>query len=89
MPYLFVKQKVEDFDKWYAVFKSHEEAQKEAGLKDLKLLRESKDANTIICFFYIENHESAKKFTEAPEASDALVASGIIGIPEVMLLDEV
>ena len=55
MPYLYVKQKVGDFEKWYTVFKSHEPAQKEAGLKDLKLFKDSDDENTIICMFRIDS----------------------------------
>ena len=51
MHYLYVKHKVEDFDKWYAVFKSHEKSQEEAGFGKLKLLRDMSDANTIILIF--------------------------------------
>ena len=51
MPYLFVRQKVEDFDRWHDVFRSHGEAQKEAGLKDLQLLRDVSDPDTVVCLF--------------------------------------
>lgn len=89
MPYLMVKQKVEDYDKWYKVFNSYDEAQHEAGLKDLQLLRDVSDPNTIVCIFKVDDLEKAKAFTEAPHASDAQVESGIIGTPEVLWLKEI
>lgn len=89
MPYLLVKQKVEDFEKWYNVFKSHEDAQKEAGLKDLQLLRDISDANTIVCIFKVDDIKKAKSFTDTPEASDAQNEAGMIGKPEILLLDEI
>ncbi len=60
MPYLLVKQYVEDFEKWYNVFKSHDDVQKEAGLKDLQLLRDNSDANTIVCIIKVNDIEKAK-----------------------------
>ena len=48
MPYLYVKQKVADFDKWYSVFKSNEKAQQEAGFTELQLLRDVADPNIIV-----------------------------------------
>ncbi|UCE18928.1 MAG: hypothetical protein JSV84_00830 [Gemmatimonadota bacterium] len=67
MPYLFVRQKVEDFERWYDGFKSHDEAHQEAGLKDLQLLRDVSDPNTVVCFFRVEDIEKAKVFTEPPK----------------------
>lgn len=43
MPYLLVRQKVEDFDKWYAVFEAHAETQKNSGLRDPQVLIDFKD----------------------------------------------
>ncbi len=89
MNYLFVRQKVEDFDKWYAVFTSHAEAQRQAGLVDLQLLRDVSDPNTIVCFFRVEDLEKARAFTGSPDAEDAQVDSGIIGTPDVLWLGEI
>lgn len=60
-----------------------------AGLKDLWLLRDINDPNTIVCIFFIEDIKAAKAFTEAPQASAAQDESGIIGAPEVLFLDEI
>jgi len=89
MPYLFVRQRVADFDQWYSVFRSHAEAQKEAGLKDLQLLRDAADPNIIVCFFTVEDIDRARAFTEAPQASEAQKESGVIGDPDIIWLDEI
>ena len=89
MKYLYVKQKVEDFVKWYDIFKSHEKAQKEAGLKDLQLFRDEADPNTVICLFRVEDINKAKAFTRAPEAEEAQEQSGMIEPPEVLYLDKI
>lgn len=89
MTYLLVQHKVVDFDKWYSVFKSHAEAQRKAGLKDLQLLRDAEDPNIIVCFFKIDDMEKAKAFTESRHSHEAQKESGVIGEPEILLLDEI
>jgi len=89
MNYLFVRQKVEDFDKWYAVFASHAEAQCEAGLRDLQLLRDTADPNVVVCFFRFDDLDKARAFTGSPDADDAKTESGIIGEPDVLWLGEI
>jgi hypothetical protein len=88
MPYLYVRQRVKDFDTWYSVFQSHTEAAEKAGLTDLQLLRDVSDENVIVCLFRIEDLARARAFTETPEASEAKTDSGIIGEPEVLWLEE-
>ncbi|UCC39764.1 MAG: hypothetical protein JSV96_18635 [Candidatus Aminicenantes bacterium] len=89
MLYLLVRHRVADFDKWYSVFKSHAEAQREAGLKDLQLLRDAADPNIIVCLFKVDDVQKARAFTGSREAGDAQRESGIIGEPEILLLDEI
>jgi heme-degrading monooxygenase HmoA len=89
MPYLMVRHKVEDFDKWYAVFSSHAEAQKDSGLTDLQLLRDFADPNIVVVFFRIEDMEKAHAFTHSEDAERAKDESGVIGEPEMLLLDEI
>ena len=89
MHYLFVRQRVEDFDKWYTVFASHAEAQREAGLRDLQLLRDTADLNVVVCFFRVEDLAKARAFTGSGDADDAKTESGIIGEPDILWLGEI
>lgn len=89
MPYLMVRQRVEDFEKWHSVFKSHDEAQKKAGLKDFQLLRDNEDPNIVVCFFKVDDLDKAKDFTGSPYAGEAKKKSGVIDEPDVLWLKEI
>ncbi len=89
MQYLYVRQKVADYSKWLEVFESHAEAQKEAGLRDLQLLRDVNEPNIVVCIFRVEDVEKARVFTSAPQATKARQDSGIIDTPEVLWLEKI
>ena len=89
MKFLLVRQEVADFEQWYSVFSSHTEAQRQAGLNNLQLLRDASDPNIIVCLFEVDDIDSARAFTQSPSASEAKVQSGVVGQPEVFWLDEV
>ena len=88
MPYLLVKQKVKDFESWYAVFKADAKAQKEAGLHDLVILKDMTDPNLIVCIFKIDSLEKAKAFTNPINSGKSAELSGVIGKPEILFLDK-
>ncbi len=88
MPYLIVKHKVKDFERWLAVFNSHAEAQKDAGFRDVQILRDYQDPNIVFCFFRVVDIVSARAFTQSPDAGDVMEQAGIIGTPEGTWLEE-
>ena len=49
MTYLLVRHKVEDFDAWKAVFDSHVQGQKDAGLGVERVLRNLDDPSEVVC----------------------------------------
>ena len=89
MQYLLVRHKVADFDRWYSVFRSHAEAQQEAGLKDLQLFRDAADPNDVVVLFRVDDLDEVKAFTESPESYEAKEESGVIGEPEVLWLNKI
>jgi len=89
MPYLLVRHRVADFDRWYKVFKSHAEAQREAGFSDFQLLRDAKDPNIIVCLFKVDDMDKARAFTQSGDSQRAQKNSGVIGPPEILLLKEI
>ena len=88
MYYLLCKHKVADYPKWRRVFDSHAEAQREAGLHLLHVLREIADPNTVVFLFRVDDPDKARAFTQAPSASEAAEVSGVIGVPEISFLSE-
>ena len=89
MPYLVVKQKITNFERWYAAFKSDAKAQKEAGLQDLVILKDMTDPNLIVCMFKIDNLEKAKAFTCSPNSGEFAELAGVIGKPDILFLEKV
>ena len=88
MTYMLCKHRVHDSERWPGFLTSHAEAQKRAGLHLLHLLRGTYDPNVIVYLFKVDNINSARAFTEAPEASKAGEESGVIGKPEIVLLND-
>jgi hypothetical protein len=88
MFYLFAKHKVTDFDKWHKIFSSHVQAQRDAGLHLLHLLRGTTDPNMVVMLFKADDPGKAKAFTETPDANKAGQESGVIGKAEILILSD-
>lgn len=89
MNYLIVKHKVADFEKWLAVFKSHEKIQEEAGFYDLQIMRDAFEPNIVTVLFKVKDVNTAKAFTSSQSSSQAAVDAGVIGTPEGFWLQEI
>jgi hypothetical protein len=88
MTYMLCKHRVHDFERWHKIFASHAEAQRKSGLHLLYLLRATNDQNQIVYLFKVDDMDVAKAFTQAPEATEAGEQSGVIGKPEIILLND-
>jgi hypothetical protein len=88
MYYLLVRHMVADFATWHRVFASHAEAQRDASLHLLHLLRDTTDPNLVVILFGVDDPEAARAFTGSPDARKSARTSGVIGVPEISLLSE-
>ncbi len=86
--YLFCKHRVADYDRWHRVFATRAEAQRQAGLHLLHLLRDTADPNLVVLLFRVDDPEKARAFTGSPDAGQAAEDSGVVGAAEVLLLSE-
>jgi hypothetical protein len=86
MHYLLVRHRVADFARWNAVFESHAEAQRKAGLHLLHRLRDTSEPNLVVMLFRADDPDKARAFTGSPKADESAQISGVIGVPEVSLL---
>lgn len=78
MTYMLVRNRVKDYAKWKAVFDSHSEAQKAAGLRLVKLWRDIEDPNNLFFLLELESVEKAREFVDAPLAAEGRERSGVI-----------
>jgi hypothetical protein len=71
MHYLLATHRLSDFDRWSRVFHAHAQAQRDAGLHLVHVLRGATDPNRVVAIFRVDDLERARAFTEAPAAGDA------------------
>jgi hypothetical protein len=78
MKYMFCRNRIKNYETWKAIFDSHAEAHRAAGLHLKHLWREVDDSNQIYFLFEISNLEAAKAFVNAPEAAAAGHVAGVL-----------
>jgi len=88
MPHMICRHGVEDFDTWYAVFKQHDGAQADSGMRTRMVMRDAEDPNMVIMWFEVDSAEAAMAFTQTPEAAAAGEEAGVTGEMEVWFLED-
>ena len=78
MIYMLCRNRVADFSRWKAVFSSHAEAHRHAGLRLLNLWRSVAEPNNVFFLFEVASVEKAQEFISNPEAAKAGEASGVL-----------
>ena len=78
MTYMLCRNRVTDFTKWKAVFASHAEAHRDAGLRLVRTWRGMESPNDVFFMFEVRSMERAKKFIGNPGAAEAGRASGVV-----------
>ena len=76
MNFMLCKHKVADFEKWHAVFRSHAEAQREAGLHILHVLRDASDPDVLVRWVFADNPK--------PPAETKIIRIRAIAVREVI-----
>lgn len=76
--HLLVRNKVEDFDRWLAVFEGNGEAAAAYGLQLEKLWREPDDPSQAFFIFRVDSRAQAEAFMSTPEATESGRVSGVI-----------
>ncbi len=78
MTRLLCRNKVVDYEAWWAVFSSHDEAHREAGLILEHLWRSQSDPNDVFFVFEVTDMDRARAFMSAPEAAQAATESNLV-----------
>jgi hypothetical protein len=78
MTYMLCRNRVVDFARWKAVFASHAQAHREAGLHLVKIWRALDDPNNVFFLFEVTSIEKAQAFISNPEAAKAAESSGVL-----------
>ena len=75
---LIVRNRVEDFDIWKAIFDSNADAAREAGLFLKHLWRKIDDPNDVYFLFEVRERAEAEAFMNAPDAAETGRKSGVL-----------
>ena len=78
MTNLLCRIRVSDFSRWKAVFTSHAQAHRDAGLQLRSLWRAVEDPDNVFFLFEVMDAGLARGFISNPAAAEAAVASGVL-----------
>jgi len=70
--------RVSDFSKWKAVFDSHAQSHRDAGLHLLNLWRGLDEPNVVFFLFEVADVKNARAFISDPGAAEAATTSGVL-----------
>lgn len=89
MPYVFIRHKVEDYEKWKSVFDENRAFRTAGGEKGGRLFHNIDDPSETIIIFRWDTIESARKFTESEDLKKAMQKAGVAEKPDIFFLEEV
>jgi len=87
MPYVFVRHKVEDYNKWKPVFDEHGAVRKTIGSKCGYLFRNIDNPNEIVMYIEVDDIEKAREFVKSDDLRQTMERSGIADKPDIYFLE--
>ena len=89
MPWVLVRTKAEDYNKWKTVFDEDSSNRKEKmGSKGGYLFGNADDPNELVILFEWDNMEKARQFVQSADLRQTIQRSGVSDQPDVCFLDE-
>jgi hypothetical protein len=88
MPILLIRHDVEDFARWKPKFDAHRSARQTAGLHDLHVLRDAEMPNQVTIICRADDLAQAKEFAGSADLREAMKGAGVIGQPDIKILNE-
>jgi len=89
MSQLLVIHTVEDYEKWKKVFDEDGSRRKSGGSKGGRLYRSADNPNQMIFLSDWESAEQAHQFTSSPGLREAMERAGVVGMPQIIFLEEI
>ncbi len=87
MPYLLIRHKVEDYDRWKKAFDDHESIRQAAGSKGGYLFRNADNSNEVVMIVEMEDLDRARQFVGSDDLRQAMEGAGVTGPPEILFLE--
>ena len=87
MPFVLVRHRVQDFDRWKPFFESHEGERQGAGLRVAKLMRNADDPQEVWILFEAADLGPARGMANSDELRQVMEQAGVIDRPTFVFLD--
>lgn len=87
MSFMSVRFKVEDYEKWKAVFDDDVSARQAAGFKGGYIFRNEDEANELVILLETDNLEKTREFAQSDYLRNKMQESGVIDMPDIKFLD--
>ena len=88
MIHAIVRHNVKDFDAWKKVFDEDGVNRKIASSKGGQVFRSLDDPNNVFILIEYDDLDKAKKFFNSDGLKEAMKKAGVVGKPDIYLMDE-
>jgi heme-degrading monooxygenase HmoA len=89
MPYMLVRHKVANFDKWKPLYDEHATVRKDSGSRSAHLFRNADNPNEVLILFEWESLDKAKKFAQSENLRQKMQEAGVLDKPDIYFLNEI
>ena len=88
MPFVLIRHKVQDFNRWKEIYDSAVTQRQTYGEKFARVFHDASDPNDLIILAEFETHERARRFFASDWLREAMSKAGVQGPPQVQYLLE-
>ena len=88
MPYLLIRQKVTDYEKWKSAFDAHSVIRQANGSRGGQLFRNAADPNELVVLLEWDVLGRARQFAQSEEWREMIQRAGVVDHPGISFLKD-
>ena len=88
MPYLLIRHKVTDYERWKSAFDAHSITRQAAGSRGGQLFRNASDPNELVVLLEWDVLEKARQFAQSDELRGVMQRAGVVDHPTFSFLKD-
>jgi hypothetical protein len=88
MPYLLVRHKVADYERWKLAFDAHSVTRQANGSRGGQLFRDAADPNELVVLLEWDVLENARQFAQSEELREVMQRAGVVDRPDIYFLKD-
>jgi heme-degrading monooxygenase HmoA len=88
MPYLLVRHRVADYERWKVAFDAHGVTRQANGSRGGQLFRDAADPNELVVLLEWDILENARQFAHSEELREVMQRAGVVDRPDISFLKD-